>query len=1001
MTKFRIIFILFIQFGVGTFAQPTAMSFKNISINEGLSQNSVVDIAIDSAGFIWLATQDGLNRYDGKEFVIFKKNFDDITTPSVSKLGKIIPGNAKIFWLITSGGQVEMLDLLTNSFIKLNMATDSNKLPVITTLLNDTKNILWIGTERNGIFSYDLSTNKLSRRIFVNNNGIYPNVQSIFQDAEEFTWVATSNGLWQTLKDQKSVYFLSTINCSVITKDQNKTAWAGTLGSGIYYKKNGTNDFIQFTGYGKNAELPPGLVIETILVDKHNRLWIGTYGKGLYIVDQINNTIRNFIYSRKDPYSIGFNDVLCIKEDVSGGIWIGTDGGGVSYYHESNDYFPLYSIDNLPENISIAPVRSITTTSKGNIWAGTSSSGLTELDPRNNTHKTIHFAPFNKEVTINERVVSLVADGDEDIWAGTQGNGLIILNSETKEIKKWFHPGATGKNKIPDNTVWCMYRIENSKVWAGTRNSGLCLIDKNSGLEKVFMKHQGSNSILENNIRTILPINDSVLCLGFENLGIQFFNRWSEKFYSPKEGSANNLENHTIRSLHFEYPLLWIGTLGNGLIALNTVSGDRVAITDKQGLPNNTVYAILSDRFGVLWLSSNKGICRFNPPLNLNKVNHTNFNVFTDDDGLQSNEFNTGAYHKSSDGMLYFGGIKGLNKINPVNFRGILRPMEVMITNVTIDNLPIATDTNLAYKQLLELSYKNNSIAFNFASLDFASPGQYNFYYQMDGYDKEWIDAGNRSYASYTNLPPGKYVFKVKAVNNLSAGPDKIKTIVIKIKPPFWITWWFISLTIILITSLVYLLVRRRIKQIHNEAGFKQRLAESEMMALRAQMNPHFIFNSITAIDNLIQTNQKDKATIYLTRFAQLIRSILDSSKNNLIPAHKDVESLKLFLQLEQFRYSDKFRYNLSVDPEILNSDIKVPPLIIQPFVENAINHGLMNKESPDRELNIEICLQNDYLKYTVTDNGIGRQRAEELKSFNKPGHVSYGIEISTKRIDL
>ncbi|MEO7531006.1 MAG: two-component regulator propeller domain-containing protein, partial [Sediminibacterium sp.] len=773
-----------------------------------------------------------------------------------------------------------------------------------------------------------------------------------------------------------------------------------TLGSGIFYKKYDSREFLPFNGYVNDSVLPATLVVEAMHIDSRNRIWIGTYGKGLFIADPSAGTLRNFTYSRKNPFSIGFNDVLSIKEDASGGIWLGTDGGGISYYHERNNYFPLFSIDNLPENISIAPVRSITTTPGGIIWAGTSNSGLTSLDTKNNKQHTIHFKPFDKNVTINERVVSLNKDADNDVWVGTQGNGLIILNSETGKEKKWFHPSAKENNNLPDNTIWCMSRVGRTKMWAGTRNAGLCLIDKFNGVEINYSK-SNNTSIPENNIRSILPLDGNIICIGFENAGIRFFDLKKEEFYIPTVAEKDSLSDLKVRSLHYDYPWLWIGTLGNGLISYNTVTHKYFAITDKQGLPNNTVYAILKDKHEYLWLSSNNGLCRFKPPANPAKVTHNNFNVFTVKDGLQSNEFNTGAFHHDENGIMYFGGIKGLNMVDPSNFITSMRPMEVMITQVLVDNQPLVTDTSLAYKKLLQLSYKNNSIAFNFTSLDLASPGKYNFYYQMEGYDKAWLDAGNRNYASYTNLPAGSYVFKVKAVNNLLTGEVKIKTIEIEIKPPFWITWWFIAASIVFAGSIIYLFVRRRIREIHNEAGFKHKLAESEMMALRAQMNPHFIFNSITAIDNLIQTNQKDKATVYLTRFAQLIRSILDSSKNNLIPAHKDVESLKLFLQLEQFRYSDKFRYNLNIDPEILNSDIKVPPLLIQPFVENAINHGLMNKVSADRVLDIDIALQNEYLKYTVTDNGIGRARAAELKSFNRPGHVSYGIEISRKRVDL
>ena len=200
---------------------------------------------------------------------------------------------------------------------------------------------------------------------------------------------------------------------------------------------------------------------------------------------------------------------------------------------------------------------------------------------------------------------------------------------------------------------------------------------------------------------------------------------------------------------------------------------------------------------------------------------------------------------------------------------------------------------------------------------------------------------------------------------------------------------------------MIVLLVRRRINVIRHESGMKQKIAETEMMALRAQMNPHFIFNCLSAIDNLIQTNQQDKATTYLARFGKLIRSVLDSSKNNLVPFHRDFETVRLYLQLEQFRSNNKFSYEIKADPELLNNDYNVPPLIVQPFLENAIHHGLLNKQTLDRKLDIAVQLKDDHILYTITDNGIGRQNAAAIKALNRPEHLSYGIQIIKERVRL
>jgi LytS/YehU family sensor histidine kinase len=285
--------------------------------------------------------------------------------------------------------------------------------------------------------------------------------------------------------------------------------------------------------------------------------------------------------------------------------------------------------------------------------------------------------------------------------------------------------------------------------------------------------------------------------------------------------------------------------------------------------------------------------------------------------------------------------------------------------------------------------------------VDYSNADKIKFAYQLSGADHDWKHAGGVRSAQYAVLTPGTYTFKMKVADENGNWSESFDSFSFTIVPWFWQTTWFKISAALLLVAGCWLLVRRQIKNIRHEAELKQKMAETEMIALRAQMNPHFIFNCISAIDNLIQTDQKDKATVYLTRFAKLIRSVLDSSKNKLVPFYKDYESLQLFLQLEKLRCSDKFEYRLSADEEILNSDIKVPPLIIQPFVENAIHHGLMNKREPDRELNIRVQLEKEYLKYTIIDNGVGREIAEVLRQINKPEHVSYGLDISSKRVNL
>jgi ligand-binding sensor domain-containing protein len=416
-----------------------------MSINEGLSQSSVVDIATDDAGFLWLATQDGLNRYDGRELVIFKKNFDDITTTTSSRLGKIVNGLNNTLWLITSGGRLEKLNLYNETFTPIRtIGADSMELPPVSCLHHGGGNELWIGTEHNGLYTYNLFSHKVVHYDL-------PPIQYIFEDSFQLIWVLTSNGYFSFISSTGQS-FISTprgsdvISYSAMDEGKDNTLWAGTYGKGLYSKKLGDAPFVPFRGFNGQQTLPANLVIESVKADAVGQIWVGTYGNGLYVINPGKATVSHYVNNKKDPFSISYNDVLSIKEDKQGGVWIGTDGGGVSHYDKRLNNFAVLKSNNVPEHISIEQVRAITTDRQDGIWIGTSSAGLTFANMRNNMFETYHYPPAPKAQGNYDRVVSLYTDASGDIWVGTQGNGLLIVDAITKKIKTRFFPDLPGPN---------------------------------------------------------------------------------------------------------------------------------------------------------------------------------------------------------------------------------------------------------------------------------------------------------------------------------------------------------------------------------------------------------------------------------------------------------------------------------------------------------------------------------------------------------------------------
>jgi hypothetical protein len=314
---------------------------------------------------------------------------------------------------------------------------------------------------------------------------------------------------------------------------------------------------------------------------------------------------------------------------------------------------------------------------------------------------------------------------------------------------------------------------------------------------------------------------------------------------------------------------------------------------------------------------------------------------------------------------------------------------------IFINNREIHADSD---HQHLRLGHDKRNIAIAFTSPYFDDGGTLTFAYQLGGADHDWQVARDSRIAQYSALSPGQYTFRLKVADARGLWSDVVDELTFTIVPPFWQRPWFIALALLTIASLIYVVLQHRFKYIQYESSLRQKIAETEMMALRAQMNPHFIFNSINSIDALIMNDDKYQATMYLNKFAKLIRNILDSSRQNTVPVEKDIETLRLYIELEQLRSENAFSSEIDIDPGLLEKDIRVPPLVIQPYVENAILHGLKHRRDDMGKLAISIARAPQGIAYVIKDNGVGR---EAHVNGNKNGKVSYGMQISSDRIRM
>ncbi|MCG2615902.1 histidine kinase [Terrimonas sp. NA20] len=941
-------------------AQVKPFSFRNISIDQGLSQSSVVDIMIDKTGFTWLATQDGLNRYDGHSFIKFPLNFDDITTPANNQLGKIAKGDAHSLWLITRGGRLQKMDLLTQSISPFSKIKNET-IPPVSCILQDSS-FLVIGTIRDGLWIYDHTKDQLHKLSTGTHPGLTSNgIKKVFKDSKKCYWVLTGSGavlLSPELKIREN--FLSDseqhISPSSITEDAEGRIWIGSFGKSVFYKEPDDTSFRQFTQTG-NHLLKNDLVVETIHADQNGLLWIGTFTDGLYVLDQRHQIIHHLLPDRKNPFSIGYLDVLCMAEDQHGGLWIGTDGGGVSYYDKRLDNFETFSRNNLPDHISIEQVRAITTDRENNIWVGTSVSGLTFLGKQ-----TTPVGNYRK-------IGSLLTDQDGDIWVGTQENGLDLIDARSKKVIRRFLPGQT---------IWNMILDPSGNIWVATRNNGISLVSKTKGL-LLHLDEHSSPSLAENNVRALAITPDHKLFIAFERSGIQQLDIARRKLIALPSPIDSIFDGSVlVRSMYLTPKTLWIGTFGNGLLAFRLTDGKVTAITESQGLRNNTIYGILPDQDGGIWLSTNKGLCRLrlaDPP---EEVRRSDMYFFSMEDGLQSNEFNTGAHHRSPDGTLFFGGIAGLTRFHPAGLSTGGRPANVIITDVQAEGETLHTDTLIIYKKTLKLPYKQNSLSFTFAAPDVLSAGRLHYSYQLVGFDKDWIDAGTRNYAAYTHLPAGKYRFRVKASRDLSTEPSQITSLEIIIKPPFWQTVWFISLCGLCIAASLYGLYRNRISQLIRLQKVRNRIASDLHDDIGSALTHINILSELskTGIDPKSETSLfLNRISEEVTTSGQALDDIVWSINSNNDTMEQMVARMRRYVA-EVFE-TNIDHFSLEFDDRFAHRKLNMEQrrdffLLFKELINNTYKHARASK------VDIRIWIEKNRLNMYISDNGCGFDKTIE-----------------------
>lgn len=942
------------------------ISFHNLNVDKGLSQNSVVSIAQDSIGYLWFATQDGLNKYDGKTFKYYNKQFEDVTKLTYSKLGKIYIDKTNTMWIITNSGKLEKYNPANDDFEAIsNMAAASN-------LYQDKNLNVFIGTYGKGLFAINRKTKDTIQ--LLNKEDDTKTIYD-FLELENHIIVSGSDAVFKvSKKDFRYTKIVSTgsepINYSTLSQLPDGTICIGSYSHGLFFFNFENNVITKFTGFN-NYPLPGDLNIESTLLDKYNRLWIATYGRGVYVVNFIKKTIENFMVQGHNPYALHYNDGLDLFQDFTGNIWVGTDGAGLSYFDEHLLKFNVVTNDQLPRNVYVDVARAITVNPNNNIvWIGTSGKGLTSIDLERKKFHT--FSTKNSRLKSN-RVMSLKFI-DNELWVGYQDKGLDILNKNSFPI----HYNSKAKNELKTTPIWCINEDRNNNIWLGTGGKGLLLFDKTEGILQEYRNNPYDlTSLPSNNIRAICQGNNDELWIGTEDKGLCILNTSTKKITRIK-----SIPNK-IKSLYYniQSKILWIGTNGNGLKKLNTKTLKTTTYTIKDGLPNNVIYAIIKDSNDNLWLSSNRGITMF-------KENEQNVTIVNYDqyDGLQAFEFNTGAYFKDHNNNMYFGGLDGINWFKPEQLTVNQIKPRTIINDVLLFNESIELTSNRVFK------HNENTISINFSSLHFSQPDLNNYKYQLINHDNDWVESGNNNMAYYSNLTPNTYTFKVISSNYDDIWNEVPATYSFTIKKA-WYNTPSARIGYIILGLLMMLSIYKYFKwrwhmnaQLQFEHAEKERLQNLDDFKSKLFTNiSHEFRTPLTLIlgpaerqlsDKSISKENKEDLTLIsqnAKRLLNLVDQLIDLSKLETGHLKLKVESGDLSTLIHQLISAFKYQIQqkqIGLKTKIKNIDkVWFDRDIIEKIVVNLLANAV--KYTPQKGfIYFSTILQDNHVVITIINNG-------------------------------
>lgn len=810
-------------------AQQSKLSFINFNNKDGLSSSSVNAIIKDRYGYMWFATEDGLNKFDGVNFTVYRHSPADTTSLGGNIVSSLCEDRYGNLWVGTNQS-LSVYNRKKDAFLNYNFMGGSATRAICADHLGN----LWAG----GYYGlYKLTYHSDSKKAILISGmkmerKLANTILSIFEDSQRRLWIGSNAGLFlQRQQGFQNYMHADSLPGSIagnavrsITEDSLKNVWFGTT-NGLSRLLNDAGSFRSYRFNNTDSHASSDNSIYAVRADESGQLWIGTEN-GIDVFDLKSEKPVKIQSDKRNPYSLVGKSVRSIYIDDTGIYWVGTYQGGVSKYDGNLAFFNLRESNPFdPSGLSSSFVTSFAEAPTGDIYVGTDGGGL------NLYHKKtglFDHPRLTSEKENNSLVILALERAGNELWVGTYRHGVYVLNMTTGATRQYLKGKAS--QDILNNDIFCLKKDSKGNVWIGTNGNGVIMYEaKTGGLTYPGRGTSDSNSLLATSYcRAIEEDQFGNIWIGSSGGGVAVFNPASHSIKTYNTGNTN-LPSNVVLSLHLDRGGdMWIGSLGGGLTMFESKTGKFVSYSEQHGLANAVIFKILEDNAGKLWVSTNKGLSSFDRQTQ-------RFKNYTYQNGLQRSAFYLGAGIKTSSGEFFFGGLDGFNYFDPLELHSnknvpSLQFTALKISNKTVvpgDDEAITDDISIASE--IRLDYKQN-FSLDFIALDYTAPQDSRYSYKLQGFDKDWNEVGNSRTAVYTNLDPGEYVFRVKASSDDGSWTTPERTIRVIVRPPFWRTAYAYVLYVLLAIGIVLLLRYQGMRKVRNKFALEQERLQVRQM---------------------------------------------------------------------------------------------------------------------------------------------------------------------------